>query len=184
MEKTTNQAREILDFWFAPENVPKHFVSDPDFDAEISRCFKARYQSAKDGELEAWKDDPESLLALIILLDQFPRNMFRGTAAMFATDEKAVHLSYLMLDDEWDMTLSPLQRAFVYMPLEHSENMADQKRSVKEFNGLGIDIFMDYAKRHYDTIERFGRFPSRNAALGRESTPAEEIFLRENPTGF
>lgn len=175
---------EILDFWFAPRNVPKHFESDKEFDAYITKKYEGVYLLARSGELESWKDKPTSLLSLIIVLDQFPRNMFRDKKKMYETDNLAVSLSRLAIEKSYDQKLSDTYKVFLYMPLMHSEKIKDQELSLSLYGKFDDKLTYDFAKRHYDVVLRFGRFPHRNDILGRKSTEEEEEFIKLNPTGF
>ena len=157
----------------------------------INKIYKAHYvlmniecdQEVRD-ELDSMANDPQGCLALIILLDQFSRNMFRGSAQAFAADEKALAHARTAVERGLDQQLPPFQRTFVYLPFEHSESLADQDRSVALFEALGDENTYDYAVRHRDIIVRFGRFPHRNVILGRESTPEELEFLKEPGSSF
>ena len=124
-----------------------------------------------------WRDTPDHLLAAIILLDQFSRNIHRGSAKAFAGDALALELTNLALDRRWDKAMRPARRQFLLMPLMHSEKLADQQRSVAEFERLGDDYVLNYARLHLEQVKRFGRFPGRNAALGRRTTEAEQEAL-------
>lgn len=184
-------AAEILDFWFGP--VPgarrrQWFASDPDFDRAIRERFFEDYQDACRGALEAWLTVPESCLALVLLLDQLPRNMFRGTPAAFAADGRALAAARHAVGQGFDAGMPPERRMFYYLPFEHSEDLEDQRRCValtEPFRDLsGFEDIHDYALRHLRVIERFGRFPHRNAILGRENTPEEEEFLKQPGSSF
>ncbi len=176
--------QDVLDFWFAPETKAKHFASDAALDQQITSRFNATYELAKAGKLADWEQQPESLLALIIVLDQFPRNMFRGTGEMFATDAQALRLTKQALAKGWEQHLPPEQQHFLLMPLMHSEELSDQDASVAHYRALGVDVALEFAIRHRDVIAEFGRYPHRNALLGRTSTPAEIAFLADTPQGF
>lgn len=181
----------IVDFWFGS---PPHrsrsewFTKNAGFDQRVRDRFHADYVAAAAGELKGWLSSADGSLAYTILLDQFPRNMFRGTPRAFAADDLALAAARSSIDRGFDHALSPLQRAFVYLPFEHSENLADQQRAVELFEGLRGDAeaagMVDYARRHRDVIARFGRFPHRNAILGRASTPEEQAFLRKPGSSF
>jgi uncharacterized protein (DUF924 family) len=187
---------DILAFWFGRPGEPGYgqprgewFRKDAGFDAEIRRRFLAAVEAALAGELNAWADDRQAALALLILLDQFPRNLFRGEARAFAGDPQARSLAESALAKGWDKDLSAVEKLFVYLPFEHSEALADQERSVALFSALaaghpGCEGFLDYAHRHHEVIARFGRFPHRNAALGRPSTPEETSYLAQPGSGF
>lgn len=184
----------VLDFWFdrggAEALKPRKvwWEKNPAFDEEIRRRFGAAVEHALDGGYEAWAGQAEGALALIILLDQFPRNLFRGNARAFAGDERARAVARQMTDRGHDIGLPPVMRQFAYMPFEHSEALADQDFSCLLFAALEKDLpghdILDYAERHRAIIARFGRFPHRNAALGRDSTPEEVEFLRQPGSSF
>ncbi len=183
--------RRIHEFWFGVPGSPEHgrkrkawFTADDAFDAEIRSHFLGDFEMAARGDLDSMADGSIGALALIVLLDQFPRNMFRGTARAFATDPKALSIAEAAVTRGLDQALSDIERAFVYLPFEHSERMEDQDRSVALFEALGDAESLDYAVQHRVIIERFGRFPHRNAILGRESTPEEEAFLKEPGSSF
>jgi uncharacterized protein (DUF924 family) len=190
-----SQAREILDFWFGSPEDPSYgkprqiwFTKKPEFDEELRTRFIKDYQKAAGGYLDEWIDLPESCLALILLLDQFPRNMFRGTPEAFATDWEALSAAHHAVAQGYDRQLMPVQRWFIYCPFEHSENLEHQRQAVKLFQQLSNDpdsaSAIEYAFRHLEVIERFGRFPHRNAILGRASTPEEREFLQQPGSSF
>ncbi|MEJ2518190.1 MAG: DUF924 domain-containing protein, partial [Methyloceanibacter sp.] len=133
---------------------------------------------------DAWLRNPQGRLAAILVLDQFPRNIYRGSPRAFATDEEALALSRDAIAAGADKELPPEQRAFLYMPFQHTETLADQRRSLELFEALGNPENLDFAARHYEIIERFGRFPHRNAVLGRVSTPEELAFLEQPGSSF
>lgn len=192
------QANDILHYWFgAPETEDSRyemrrklwFGKSEATDQEIRDRFLSAYHQAAAGELDSWQNTPETCLALIILLDQFPRNLFRGTSQAFATDSKALMVAKGAIARQLDQQLLPLHRLFVYLPLEHSENLADQHQCValmKQAADLSPELAdaHDYAIRHLRVIEQFGRFPHRNAILGRESTPEELEFLKQPGSSF
>jgi uncharacterized protein (DUF924 family) len=175
---------EILAFWFADENRPRWFAPEPAFDAEIARRFGPLIEEAADGRLALWAREPPGSLALCLLLDQFPRNCWRGTPRAYAYDGFAQRAAGDALANDHDRELRPEERLFLYLPFEHSEDLADQERSVALMATLGDAGWLDYAVRHRDIIARFGRFPHRNAVLGRASTPEEEAFLLEPNSSF
>ena len=187
---------DILAFWFGRPGEPGYgeprgvwFRKDAAFDDEIRRRFLPAVEAALAGQLAHWAATPDGLLALLIMLDQFPRNLFRGTAQAFAGDAQARQLAAVAIDQGWDAPLAAVEKLFVYLPFEHSESLADQVRSMALFTALatghaGNDGFLDYARRHHEIIARFGRFPHRNAALGRPSTPAEVEFLAQPGSSF
>ena len=187
---------EILDFWFGPDLAPwqleRWFRPDPAFDAACRDRFGGLLAPARDGALDAWAATPEGALALLLVLDQFPRNLHRGTAAAFASDPHARAVArQAVLRDRHDLALPCTARCFLYLPFEHSEEMADQDLSVALFEGLRDDpvhaapgASIAYAWAHQAVIHRFGRFPHRNAALGRTNTPAEAAYLAQPGAGF
>lgn len=175
---------EILDFWFGHLKPAQWFKPDATLDAEIARRFAAIYDELKRGVADTWRGGARESLAAIIVLDQFPRNMFRGTPAAFATDAVALALSSEAIDRGLDRSLSAVERQFLYMPFQHSEDRAVQTRSVALFEGLGDESVLDFARRHRAVIERFGRFPHRNAILGRASTGEEIEFLKQPGSSF
>lgn len=188
-------SQEILEFWFgepgeADYGKPRKvwFIKNPNFDQEVRSRFLPIYQQAGAGELDDWKNSPQSCLALIILLDQFPRNLFRGQPQAFATDSQAVAYAKHAVANGFDQELLPIQRQFIYLPFEHSENLADQHQCIKLFSTLKAYpeclSGVDYAHRHFKVIERFGRFPHRNEILGRETTPEEAEFLKQPGSSF
>ncbi len=174
----------VLAWWFDPATKPKWFGGGDAFDVEVRERLGAVYGRAAKGELDGWAAETDGLLALVILFDQVPRNTHRGTPAAFATDERALALARLAVDRGLDRGLSTDQRLFLYLPFEHAENLADQERAVALFRELGDAGYLDYAIRHRDVIERFGRFPHRNAILGRQSTAEELAFLEEPGSSF
>ncbi len=180
---------EILSFWFGglgekdfAEPRKSWFAAEPDFDAEIRRLFLGDYERAARGEFHSWRDTAQSCLALTIVLDQFPRNMFRNDPRAYASGDTALATAEYAVRAGFDREFPPVARAFFYLPFEHSENLEHQQRSVELTSALPYDsrtaAFMEHAKEHKEIIERFGRFPHRNATLGRESTPEELEFLR------
>ena len=196
-----DEAAAVLDFWFGREDVPRRdwFRRRPAFDAEVRQRFGAMIGRALRGELDpAWHADRDGLLAGIVVLDQFTRNAFRGTPGAFAGDPAARALARRLLDAGLDTAPPPwslLRRQFVLMPLEHAEDAALQDESVRRFRALAAEAeggphaatlreALDYAERHRAVIRRFGRFPHRNAVLGRESLPEELRFLREPGSRF
>lgn len=184
---------EVLAFWFGQADYgqprPAWFRKDADFDDEIRRRFGTTVDAALAGKMDHWGETPDAALALILTLDQFPRNLFRNQARAFAGDDAALRLAGRIIDKGWDRERLVVERLFLYLPFEHSESLADQHRSLALFTGLaaahaGNDGYVDYARRHYEIIARFGRFPHRNAALGRVSTDAEAAFLAQPGSGF
>ena len=187
---------EILTFWFGTirdepsyfeEYAPRWFVQNVDFDREIVRRFRADYELAAQGQLTHWTETARGGVALILVLDQFPRNMFRNDPRAFATDPLARQTAEQMIAAGLERQLRLVERYFVYVPFMHSENRAHQRRSVMLFQQLAEErAYFDtsYAVRHQEVIERFGRFPHRNTVLGRASTPAELEFLKQFGSSF
>lgn len=192
--------RDILEFWFRSAGDPEHgrlrkiwFTKNAAFDADIRDRFLNDHEHAASGAYDAWVTTPEGALALLILLDQVPRNLFRGQARAFATDAKAREIARQALAAGLDRRLGPVQRLFLYLPFEHSEYLGDQQRVVALFEGLPVTPefpaeahaeIVDYGRRHLAIIARFGRFPHRNAALGRPSTAEEQAFLEQPGSSF
>jgi uncharacterized protein (DUF924 family) len=167
---------QVLDFWFGagPE---KWFSRDDAFDAAIREQFLPAYEAAAAGRLADWEATPEGALALIIVLDQFPRNIFRGSRQAFAADAPALAVANRAVARGFDQKLDVPKRNFFYLPFMHSENLADQERCVELSRQYADENTLNYAELHADIIRRFGRFPHRNALLGRNTTPAEQAFL-------
>ena len=176
MQETIATAADVLAFWQAAGN-DRWFAKDAAFDAEIRARFLATHEAAARGELTGWQDTPAGALALVILLDQFPRNMFRGSARTFATDAKALALAQAAIARGFDRAVAPEMRTFFYVPFMHSEQLPHQARCVALYRAAGDAYSLKYAEEHQDIIRRFGRFPHRNAVLGRETTPEERRFL-------
>ncbi|MFN3700267.1 MAG: DUF924 family protein [Alphaproteobacteria bacterium] len=170
----------IIHFWFEETAPQQWFQVNPDFDDIIKQRYSDIYELAASGACSDWKIDANGCLALCLVLDQFPRNMFRGQGKAFATDKDALLVSKHAIHRGFDQIMSPLKRRFIYLPFMHSENSNDQKRSVELFASMQVDDPMGYehALRHAREIERFGRFPYRNKALGRENTPEEDAYLK------
>jgi uncharacterized protein (DUF924 family) len=175
-------AQDVRDFWFKQER-KAWFEKHPAFDEEIRRRFLSLYELGAAGKLSDWKQAPAGCLALVILLDQFPRNMFRNSARSFAADPLALEAAMHAVAMGYDQGMSDDERTFAYLPFEHSESSADQARCCELMKPLGEEVYR-YALRHREIIDRFGRFPHRNAALGRASTPEEIEFLRQPGSGF
>lgn len=181
---TDHPSAELLRFWFVTAGRERWFATDAAFDREIEARFAGLVPEAAAGRLDAWRGDARGALALCLILDQLPRNLWRGTARAFATDAQALQVARDAIAAGFDHGLPPEERLFFYLPFEHSEAMADQDRSVELAANLGDAEWLDYAHRHRAVIRRFGRFPHRNTALGRESTPAELAFLKEPGSSF
>ncbi|HSD43122.1 MAG TPA: DUF924 family protein [Burkholderiales bacterium] len=186
---------EVLEFWFGAPDSPEFgrpraawFTKSASFDALVRDRFLATHEAAASGALDAWAARPLAALALAVVLDQLPRNMFRGTPRAFAADARALAVARSVVAQGYDEVLLPVQRWFAYLPFEHAEDLAAQRESLRLFGGLAGDASgagtLTYAMLHYAVIERFGRFPHRNAILGRESTPAELAFLAQPGSSF
>jgi uncharacterized protein (DUF924 family) len=189
------EAREVLSFWFGEPGSPGHgkpreawFRKDAAFDAQIRERFLALHAAAALGERDRWREDPGTLLALVIVLDQFSRNLYREDPRAFSQDTMALEGAELMIRQGWDAARLPVERQFAYLPFEHAESLAMQDRSVALFSALeaypetkGLTA---WAEKHRVIVRRFGRFPHRNAVLGRDSTPEEIAFLKEPGSRF
>ncbi|MDQ3031499.1 MAG: DUF924 domain-containing protein [Myxococcota bacterium] len=194
------QIDEILDVWLGPGEVPaadrreRWWTKDPAFDAMLEERFGALLERAAEGELDSWARTARGALALVILLDQLSRNIFRGTPRAFAQDPRALELARVALEHGLDAELPLDHRVFLYMPLMHAEDLEAQRECVRLFEQLAreappdrrdtLQNNVEFAARHLEIIERFGRFPHRNAILGRDTTPEEEAFLREPGSSF
>ena len=189
---------EIIDFWFGdmdhygipPEATRKRwFEKSAAFDEELKKKYGHLVEQASQGLLDGWANQPEGALAVVLLLDQFRRNIFRNTPEAFRLDPSALAIARTAIDQHYDQALLPIQRVFMYLPFEHSEDPKVQQRSIELFDALYRSVpaeqkelfkdFYKYAKAHQDVIEKFGRFPHRNAILGRESTPEELQYLAD-----
>ena len=174
----------VLEWWFDEATRPSWFERSDAYDQAVAERLGGLHERARAGALDGWAVTPHGLLALVILLDQVPRNIHRGTPEAFATDAKALALARLGVDRGFDRDMGPDERLFLYLPFEHAEDLADQERSVALFRALGDPTYLDYAIRHREVIARFGRFPHRNVILGRASTAAERQFLEEPGSSF
>jgi uncharacterized protein (DUF924 family) len=203
-----DEARTVRDFWFgklplSPEQLSRRMqvwfgdvspAQRQHMDAAIRDRFEPMIQEAAAGRLDSWADGPRRRLSLILLLDQFPRNIYRGTARAFAYDEQALGLAISGMQSGADAALNPVERVFFYMPLQHSEVREVQDESVAAYRRLVLEApeplkptlagCLDYAERHHQVIERFGRFPHRNELLGRATTKEEADYLREGGENF
>jgi uncharacterized protein (DUF924 family) len=171
--------RAVLAFWFGEVGNDRWWVKDAGLDAAIAARFGALRAAVVASRAKEWRDDPETLLAAIILCDQFSRNIHRGSRKAFEADALARELTMVALERGWDGGMSVEQRQFLLMPLQHSENLADQERALAEFAALGDNVQAHFAQLHHDQIKRFGRFPGRNAALGRRTSEAEQAVIEE-----
>ncbi len=178
--------QEVLSFWFDEIDPVQWFQKNDNFDAEVRDRFLCTYDMARKDMCSSWNKDADGVLALCIVLDQFPRNMFRNLPKSFETDAKAMAVSNEAIHKGLDQVLSPQKRRFIYMPFMHSEKLEDQRTCVSLFEGVKSDdpLSHEYAIKHLKVIEEFGRFPHRNVILGRQSTPAEEIYLARTDSGF
>jgi uncharacterized protein (DUF924 family) len=189
MKTSDRRAQSILTFWFGEGGRdPRWFEKSSAFDDEVRVRFLALQEEGARGALAAWKQQPDECLALIVALDQFPRNMFRGTPRAFATDPLALDAARHAVVQGYDRALRPLERMFVYLPFEHAESIQEQERACELTKPLvafpETDDVYRYALAHRDVIARFGRFPHRNAMLGRASTPEEIEFLKGPGSSF
>ncbi len=175
---------DVLNFWFSQEVRPLWFKKSSEFDRQIEANFLDTYRQAAAGKLDHWRNNARDILALIIVLDQFPRNMFRNSPQAFATDRQAVELTKYAVNNNYQLDLTTEQKAFLYMPLMHSENPANQDLCVALFTKLGKEDKLKFAIRHQEIIDRFGRFPHRNQILDRETTPEEQEFLTQPGSSF
>lgn len=169
--------REILDYWFSDRLREHWFAATPELDREIREKFERSWERAAAGELDDWQQSPDACLALIILLDQLPLNMFRGQAKSFQTEAKAIQAALQAIEKGFATQLSKDQLSFLFMPLMHSEQIAHQELSVKLYAQHGLTYNLKFAEHHRDIISKFGRFPHRNAILGRQNTAAETAYL-------
>ena len=195
--------KDVLTFWFrdatrSPQALRSRgdvwFGTDAAFDRECATRFGALLEDAARGALDGWAGTPSGRLALVVLLDQMPRNIHRGSPAAFAQDAKAAAHCVAGIDSGQDRSLHPVERIFLYMPLQHAEDLGLQRRSVQQFESLAAeahdtwrDYFAEnarYARLHHDIVERFGRFPHRNRILGRESTEEERRYLADGAPTF
>lgn len=186
--------RDVLDFWFSEGRStarPAWFQRDDAFDAVIRSRFGDLVVPAREGALDGWAATGEGALALTLVLDQFPRNLFRGSPEAFASDATALALARRLVLERRDLAMTPVERGFLYLPFEHAESMEAQNQSVAAFEGLRDNPAsaapggsIDYAWRHWHVVRRFGRFPHRNAVLGRESTAPELAYLTQPGAGF
>jgi len=169
--------QSIIAFWFSDPVKPLWFESTTDFDNLLRERFEMLWQQATAGKLDSWVESAEGALALVILLDQIPLNIYRGEARSFSTEAKAREIAGYAIDKGWDKALPKEQKAFLYMPFMHSESLVDQDRSVALYEAAGLEYNLRFAKHHQDIVRRFGRFPHRDDILGRQSTEAEAAYL-------
>lgn len=179
----TATPQEILDFWFSDQMSRYWFAKSDDIDREIAARFSDTLEAAHAGRLDHWTQDADSALALVIALDQFPRNIHRGGPRAFASDDLALSHAGAALERGHDQAQPPERRQFFYLPFMHAEDLPAQDRSVALYQALGNENSLHFARDHRDIVARFGRFPHRNAILGRETTPDEAEFLKTH-SGF
>ena len=175
---------EVIGYWCETLTPEDWWQGTPELDAAVRERFAATHLALSREVTAAWRESPRARLAAIIVLDQFPRNMYRASPMAFASDWIALREARLALEAGADGQVEHGLRHFLYMPFEHSENLADQDLSVKLFKALGDETYLDYAERHRAVIAEYGRFPHRNPFLGRASTPKEEAYLAEPGAGF
>jgi uncharacterized protein (DUF924 family) len=168
---------DIIDFWYDDETRKQWFSSTPELDSYIRTQYESIWQQAKAGRLDSWQSSPEGCLALTIILDQFPLNMYRGKPESFSTESDANAVSKWAIEKGFDQLLPAERRVFLYMPLMHSENMDDQNMSVSKYEAAGLEDNVRFAQHHRNIVQRFGRFPHRNEILGRESSQEELDWL-------
>lgn len=185
MTPTENRAypTDVVAFWFALDVQPLWFAATPDFDEQLRARFLATYRAAAAGQLTDWDTTAEGALALVIVLDQFPLNLFRGQPESFVTEAAARAVADRAIARGFDQALPPVQCQFLYLPFMHSEALTDQERSVRLYQQPGLEESLHFARHHHALIQRFGRFPHRNAILGRIST-AEELAYLASPEAF
>lgn len=176
--------QEVLDFWFNDIEPKPWFEKNIDFDNTIKDRFGALHRQAVQGELSAWRHSSKGALAEIILLDQFSRNIYRDQPESFAADPMALALAQVAIANGFDVELSPTERSFLYMPFMHSESAVIHEEAVKLFRDLGIANNLDFEFKHKEIVDRFGRYPHRNAILGRKSSSDELAFLDEPNSSF
>lgn len=169
--------QDVISYWFSEKSQKHWFNSTPEIDAEIREKFENLWKMAASGEFDSWQETAKGSLALIIALDQFPLNMFRGQAKSFQAENKAVEVAIKSIDNGFDKQLSEEKLSFLLMPLMHSEKLEEQELSVKLFKSHNLTDGLSFAEHHRDLIIEFGRFPHRNIILGRESTPLELDYL-------
>lgn len=169
--------KEIIDFWFSDRVKKQWFSSSSELDNELIEKYEAIWVKASSGKLDDWGDDPDGCLALVIILDQFPLNMFRGQAKSFKTERRSVEIAQNAIKKELDQKIEKDKLAFLYMPFMHSEDLSDQDMSVKLYRENNLEANIGFAEHHREIIRRFGRFPHRNRILGRESSEEELRYL-------
>lgn len=175
--------QDLLTLWFAPETEPLWFESTPEFDQLLRERYEALYLSACEGKLDQYTETDDGALAVVILLDQVPLNIYRNDSRRYATATRAIDVSRKVIDRGGDLAMDEKQKTFLYLPYMHSESLPDQEQCIKLFERAGMSNNLGYARHHRDIVARFGRFPHRNIHLGREST-AEELAWLESDDAF
>lgn len=169
--------QQIIEYWYSDEVSKQWFASTPELDRTILKNYEMLWQQAAEGQLSAWEESPEGCLALAIILDQLPLNMFRGQAKSFSTEQQAVDIVVRAIAKDFDKKLDQSQLSFLYMPLMHSEDLAHQDQSVALFTSSGLESNIRFAEHHREIVRKYGRFPHRNEILSRESTKEELAYL-------
>ncbi|MEM9243754.1 MAG: DUF924 family protein [Pseudomonadota bacterium] len=182
--KTTDNYKAILTFWFERHALKDWFAKNDAFDQKVSELFSDIHRQACLGELWQWRQSSEGCLAEIIVLDQFSRNLFRGKPQSFAYDGMALTLAQQAVTMRYHLALDGAKRAFLFMPYMHSESLVIHHQAVELFKAPGLESYLDYEYKHLAIIEKFGRYPHRNAVLGRQSTAEEIDFLKQSGSGF
>ncbi len=172
-----SEIENVIGFWYVDQSRSLWFSSTPEFDSKITDRFESLWQAARDSQLADWQNTPQGSLALSIVLDQFPLNMYRGEVKSFSTESQAIEIAKHAVAVGQDKQLPREQVAFLYMPLMHSEDLADQDESVRLFESTGLFENARFACHHREIVKRFGRFPHRNEILNRKSTPEELTYL-------
>jgi len=170
---------DIIEFWFSKKVAALWFKSTDEFDAELKQKYETVWQQAADGLLDHWQKTPQGAIALVIILDQFPLNMFRGQGKRYSTEAKSREIAAYAIANGLDADMPLKHKAFLYLPFMHSEDLNDQQKSIDLFKAAGLDDNAKYAQHHYGVIERFGRFPHRNEELGRDSSEEEITYLKK-----
>jgi len=183
-KEMTLSYNDVIKFWFEEIEPKQRWIKDAKFDALIAQRFGDLHEKANRGELKSWRSSVKGALAEIIILDQFSRNIFRDTPFAFASDDLALELTKEAIEKNYDKEINPEYLSFLYMPFMHSESKEDHKIAIKLFNKPGMEVTYDYELKHKVIIDRFGRYPHRNAILGRESTEEEVEFLKEDGSSF
>lgn len=172
--------QDIIDFWFSEDSRKLWFNSTPEFDRLLSERYLDTWEQARRGQLDHWMQSAEGCLALVIVLDQLPLNMFRNSAQSYATEARSREVARHAIENKFDQALDAGRKAFLYMPFMHSENLEDQELALELFDQPGLESNLRFARHHHAIVARYGRFPHRNAALGRSSTDTEIEYLNSN----